>query len=333
MTEAPIFIGGPDRCGKTLLAAILGSHSQVAIPIVGSNLWTYFAGQFGDLADDENLDRCLRAIGAYKHARFLRPDLERVRRELRAAEPTYARLFALIHEQFAERAGKPRWGDQTGLIERYADRILLAYPGATMIHMLRDPRDRYEASIAMWPDGRGRAGAAAARWGYSARLARRNIRRYPDRYRIVRYEDLVRDPERTVHGVTTFLGLDWEPSMLEMADAPTYRRKLAGDRDVPPRTRVISSDHVGGYRGRIPAGEQRFLEFALGTEMDRYGYERDDPRLRGRAKVMYWAWTLPSNACRMIGWLALESVQHRFPRFLGRTPLRTKVIRPGAGDL
>ncbi len=93
-TGGPIYVGGPDRCGKTLVAALLGSHSRIAIPIVGSNLWTYFDGQYGDLADDRNLDRCLAALARYKHARFLGPDLPRLRRELRAGDATYARLFA-----------------------------------------------------------------------------------------------------------------------------------------------------------------------------------------------------------------------------------------------
>ena len=38
-------------------------------------------------------------------------------------QPTYACLFALFQQHYAERAGKPRWGDQSGLIERYADLI------------------------------------------------------------------------------------------------------------------------------------------------------------------------------------------------------------------
>jgi hypothetical protein len=332
MTDAPVFIGGPDRCGKTLLAAILGSHSEIAIPIVGSNLWTLFAGHFGDLADDANLDRCLAALASYKHARFLDPDLVRVRRDLRASERTYARLFALIHEQFAERAGKPRWGDQTGLVERYADEIFSAYRDARMVHMLRDPRDRYEASLALWAHGRGRAGAAAARWRYSARLARRNAARYPDRYRVVRYEDLVRDPEGTVRGVTTFLGLPFEPSMLDMADAPTYRRKLAGGGDAPTGAPLITADHIGDYRGRIPIGEQAFLEYVLGAEMRHLGYERDPARLTHRDAVSYWGWTLPANAARMLAWNALEAVQHRFPRHLGRKPPRAKVVDPTTAE-
>lgn len=326
MLDDPIFIGGPDRCGKTLLAAILGSHPRVAIPIVGSNLWTYFYGQFGDLADDRNLDRCLRALKAYKHARFLEADLERVRRDLRTGPATYARLFALIHEQFAERAGKPRWGDQTGLIERYADDIFEAYPGAKMIHMLRDPRDRYEASLALWPKGRGRAGGAAARWRYSARLARRNARRHPDRYRVVRYEDLVREPGKTVQEVTTFLGEAYEPAMLTMRDAPTYRRKLAAGQDPPADAVPISAEHIGAYRDRVPPGEVVFLESVLEREMRTLGYPPSGIALTPVQRLTYWAWTLPSNGLRMLGWRALEAIQHRFPRLAGRTPVRAKVL-------
>lgn len=329
MADNPIFIGGPDRCGKTLLAAILGSHSRIAIPIVGSNLWTYFSDQFGDLADERNLDRCLAALRAYKHARFLEPDLERVRRDMRVGEASYASLFALIHEQFAERAGKPRWGDQTGLIERYADQVLAAYPGAKMIHMLRDPRDRYEASLALWPKGRGRAGGAAARWRYSARLGQRNARRHPDRYRVVRYEDLVREPGRTVHEVATFLGEEYEPAMLAMGEAPTYRRRLAGGQDPPAGVVPITSEHIGAFRDRLPPAEVVFLDSVLGGEMRQLEYRPSGIRLGLRQRLTYWAWTLPFNGARMLGWLALETIQHRFPRFAGRTPIRTKIVQSG----
>ena len=181
MDERPIIIGGPDRCGKTLLRALLVSHPNIAIPAVGSNYWTFFYGQFGDLARPENFERCLAAMLRYKHALFLRPDPERIRQEFRQGEPSYGRLFALFHRHYAEREGKPRWGDQTGLIERYADEVLAAYPGAKIVHMIRDPRDRYEASLALWPKGRMRAGGATARWRYSARLAQRNLRRHPQR--------------------------------------------------------------------------------------------------------------------------------------------------------
>ena len=327
MPLGPIFIGGPDRCGKTLLAAILGSHSQIAIPIVGSNLWTFFYEHYGDLADDRNLDWCLAALMSYKHARFLQPDFDRLRRELSAGERSYERLFALIHEQFAERAGKPRWGDQTGLIERYADQVLAAYPDAVMIHMIRDPRDRYEASLRLWPKGRARAGGAAARWAYSVRLGERNLRRHPDRYRIIRYEDLVQRAEEVVRSVTTFLGEAYEPEMLSMGDAPTYRRKLAGGVEPSADAVLISADHVGDYRGAVPDGEVAFLQRVLAGPMRRLGYEAEPIRMSLGATIRHAGWTVPSNGLRMAAWSGLEAIQHRFPRVIGRTPVRAKIVR------
>ncbi|MGI8658264.1 MAG: sulfotransferase family protein [Candidatus Limnocylindria bacterium] len=331
MAEGPIFIGGPDRCGKTMLAAILGSHSRIAIPIVGSNLWTFFYGQYGDLNDDANFDRCLAALMRYKHALFLKPEVPRLRAELPRDGRSYAGLFERIHAHFAERAGKPRWGDQTGLIERYADQVLGSYPGAVMLHMVRDPRDRYEASLKLWPDGRARAGGAAARWAYSVRLGERNLRRHPDRYRMVRYEDLVSDPERTVRGLLELLGEAYEPPMLLMGDAPTYRRRLAGGEEPAPDRTLISDEHIGDYEnGRVPQLELAFLERALAGPMGRLGYGGRTPTTGLRARAIYLFGTRPLNSARMAAWMSLEALQHRFPRLMGRNPVRAKVVDTSA---
>jgi hypothetical protein len=333
-SDGPIYIGGPDRCGKTLVAALLGSHSRIAIPIVGSNLWTFFYGQHGDLAVDRNLDRCLAELARYKHARFVGLDLPRLRREMQAGEPTYARLFALVHEHFAERAGKPRWGDQSGLVERYADRIFASLPDVRMIHMVRDPRDRYEGSLSMWPSGRGRAGAAVARWRYSVDLAARNARRWPDRYLVLRYEDLVREPERVVRELCAFVGEAYEPAMLDLADAPTYRAKLEAGSEGGP---LITDAHIGDYRERIPEHELAFMQQQLGSRMRRNGYQPDPIPMAPAARTRYLLLQWPAQAARMLAWDALERAQHRFPAIIGRRPPRAKIVdstqhyRPAGG--
>jgi sulfotransferase family protein len=329
--NGPIFIGGPDRSGKTLLAAILGSHSEIAISAVGSNMWTFFYGQFGDLADDRNLDRCLAAMLGYRHVRFTEPDGERIRRDFVAGERSYARLFALFQEQHAERLGKPRWGDQTGLVERYADQIMAAYPGVRMIHMIRDPRDRYEASLALWPKGRGRVGAACARWRYSVDLADRNRRRFGDRYLVVRYEDLVTRPEDTAREVSSFVGTEFEPQMLELRGMPSYRAKLeasvrnAGG-DPEAAGVLISPAFIGGYRGRIQPRELAFMQGRLGKRMVAHGYRLDPIPMAVRERLHYLLLDLPLNLARMYGWQGLETIQHHAPRWLGRTPVRAKLV-------
>jgi hypothetical protein len=331
--KGPIFIGGPDRCGKTTMRAFVASHPNIAIPAVGSNMWTYFYGQYGDLADDDNFERCLDDMLHYKHVAFLQPDPERIRRDFRHGQRSYARLFSLFLIHFAEREGKPRWGAQTGLIERYASNILDAYPGARIIQMIRDPRDRYEASLALWPKGKLRAGGAAARWRYSVDLADRNVARYPDQALNVRYETLVSEPELTLRRVCDFLGESYDPDMLAMAGAQKFRDKMRADRDVPAGQSPLTTDYIGRYRGRIPKAEIAFIQAHAGRQMKAHQYSMDKIQFSTREKLHFYLVENPVNLVKMWGWLAVEKVQHHFPRLAGRTPGKRMIVDPNYREL
>lgn len=328
LNNGPIYIGGPDRCGKTTLRAFLASHSRIAIPAVGSNMWTYFYGQYGDLRRAANFDRCLHDMLNYKHVHFLRPDAERIRREFAQGPPTYAHLFALFLVHFAEREGKPRWGAQTGLVERYADPIFAAYPAAKIIHMIRDPRDRYEASLARWPNGKGRVGGATARWRYSVDLARRNQRRYPDRYKVVRFESMVLQPEETLRDLCEFLDEAYEPAMLSMEAAPTHRARMeAGLDNARARVTPVSDDFIGLFRGRIPERELAFMQLCAGRSMRMYGYPPEPLHLTPRDWLHFAMVEFPLNLGKMWAWRSWEHCQHHLPRLVGRQPGRRMILR------
>lgn len=304
------------------MSGFLTSHSRINIPAVGSNMWTYFYGRYGDLARDQDFERCLDALVHYKHVRFLEPDVDRVRREFRQGPATYARLFALLLEHHAERAGKARWGAQTGLIERYGDELIAAHPGVQVVHMIRDPRDRYAESLAKWPDGKGRAGGAVARWHYSRRLAERLSRAHPDQYLIVRFEDLVTDTEATLRHVCDFLGESFEPAMLRMDGMPTQRDRLGGgDADI-----ALSTDHVGHFASIVPVAEIEFIDSAAGRAMARYGYPTTDHRpwsARARSAAATW----PANAARMAAWQTVETLQQRLPTVVARRPGSRMILK------
>jgi hypothetical protein len=250
----------------------------------------------------------------------LEPDPERIRREFAQGPATYARLFELFLVHYAERRGKPRWGVQTGLIERYADHLFAAYPGVKVIQMIRDPRDRYEASLALWPKGKGRAGGATARWRYSTRLAERNLRRYPGDYAVVRYEDLVLRTEETLREVCRFLGETFRPEMLEMPGAPDRGDKLLARSSPSSTGGLLSGEHIGRFRGRVPRRELAFMQLHSGKAMRRYGYVPDPLDLDPREWMAFAAVEWPGQLARMVAWRAVEAVGLRFPRSAGRRP-------------
>lgn len=323
----PIYIGGLDRSGKTTMRALLASHPRIAIPDVGSNMWTYFYRRYGSLASDANLDACLQAMSKYKHVRFMQPDIERISRDFRNGDRTYARLFSLFLRQYADRMGKPRWGAQTGLIERYATELFDSYPGVRMIHMLRDPRDRYEASLAMWPSGKGGAGAAVARWRYSENLARRHEKQWPDRYRVIRFEDLVSRPEETLSSVCAFLGEDYYVGMLHMEAGERHREKLASGSTKP---QVLSNEFIGRFREHLPREHIAFIQIQLGRAMIRRGYELESVEFDMRDRLAFAVRSFPDQTARMLAWRSVEALQETMPRHVARRPGKRMLVEDPA---
>ena len=332
MAQGPIYIGGLDRSGKTTMRAFLASHPNIAIPDVGSNMWTYFYGQYGDLGQQENFENCLNALLHYKHVRFLQPDADRIRQEFWQGAPTYGRLFSLFLIHYAEREGKPRWGAQTGLIERYADHLFAAYPDLKIVHMVRDLRDRYEASLALWPKGKLRAGGATARWLYSTNLAERHLRRYPDQYKIVRFETLVHHPEETLRDVCAFLGEAYVPEMLAMAGAVKYRDKLLHGAALEPGQSPLSPQYLGLFRGKIPKPEIAFMQLHAGRKMRQYDYKLEPLNLSPLDWLHFTFVDWPNQFVRMFIWRITEAMQQNLPGMLGRKPGKRMTVAAPLGS-
>jgi hypothetical protein len=304
----PVFIAGADRSGTTLLFALLASHPNISM-VRRTNMWRYFHRRYGDLSDPGNLERCLRDMTRYRRMHHLRPDVDRIRRELLQGEPTYGRLFALFHEHHAERAGKGRWGDKSLHTEHYADRVFQEFPDARILHMVRDPRDRYASVRKRYGRDLSRVGAATARWLDSARAGERNRKRYGDRYLIVRYEDLARDPEGTMRWVCDAIGEDYSAAMLSMQGAPDHRG--GGNSSFGDLESGISTRAIGRFASVLAPAEIAFIELVAGRSMAAMGYERAGVSLSPRERIRFATVTLPVQLARMIGWMSLARIQRR----------------------
>jgi hypothetical protein len=321
MDRGPIFIGGIERSGTSLIYALLASHPKIAMTR-RTNLWTFFYNQYGDLKDPANFERCLTAMLHYKRLLKLEPDPERLRREFWQGEPTYPRLFTLLEEHFAERLGRPRWGDKSLNTERYADQIFAAYPGARILHIIRDPRDRYASAVTRWKINRGRIGVGTAVWLGSVHLAERNQRRYPDRYRIVRYESLVQQPEASLRTICTFIGEEYAPEMLGMQGAELFRD--AGGNSSYERHEVgrISTKSIGRYRKVLSQREIAFMQWHARREIQTYDYQLDPIRFSRRERILFSLVDQPSNLARIAAWRAMET----FRDLTGRSPAEHTII-------
>jgi hypothetical protein len=310
MERGPVFIGGAERSGTSLLYALLTSHPNISLTR-RTNLWAYFNNQYGDLGRPENLERCLAALMRYNRFLVLKPDPEEIRQEFWKGQPSYGRLFEIIWKQFARRTGKSRWGDKSLNSERFADEIFRAFPNARILQIIRDPRDRYASALKRWKTIRGRAGSGTAIWLTSVRLGERNCQRYPGQYRIIRYETLAAQPEETLREVCAFIGEEYSPAMLAMEGAENFREEGGNSSYGQRDPGQISTSSIGRFRKMLKQQDIAFMQALAGREMLRYDYPLVPVQLPVKERLLFRLVDLPLNFARLKAWQIREDYWDR----------------------
>ena len=325
MDRGPIFLGGLDRSGIGFLCELLESHPRIAMSR-RTNYWSYFFNRFGDLSKPENFQRCLAALMRFRRMRALQPNPESLRREFFKGETSYARLFALIHEQNARRLGKTRWGDKSLNSEKHAETILAAYPTAKFVHVIRDPRDRHASAVTHREVGEGKTAEGTALWLWSVRLAERHLRAYPGRYKVVRYETLVERPEETLREVCEFFGETYDPAMLMVngCGVPGEGGCEETNRGLQPR--LIKTTSIGRFRAVLSEREVAFVQLCAGKAMTKFQYALEPIHFSAAGTARFLLADCPINLARMLGWHAMRALRD----WNGRNPSARRTLSPPA---
>ena len=321
MSGPPIIVTGADRSGTTLLYTLLASHPELMM-VRRTNLWRWFDGTFGDLEEDANLERCLDAMARYRRLDVLGIDPSALREELLEHDRTYGRLFRLAFEQEARRRGRDRWGDKSLHTELHADRVFEAWPDARIVHMVRDPRDRYTSVVGRRGEGHNSIGSIMGRWLKSVSAGERRLRTDADRYMMLRFEDLVHEPESVMRRICSFLELDYDERMFEMGGGDDRSAQGANSSfDAIPRGR-ISSRPVGRYRDHLDDDTVATIQGIAARPMRRLGYQLDEPELSPARRAIVTVIGIPAGLCRTLAWRGLEVVRELRGRSVPDTRLR-----------
>ena len=309
MRRPPVIVLGVSRSGTTLLKEMLDRHSQLAIPSE-----SYFIPQLWDRhgphPDREAILADLARIARVREWGVTPDDV----RSRVAVDPSFAAIIHAVYSAYAEARGKPRFGDKTPAYMQHVELLERVFPGARYVHIVRDGRDAALSFLAMrrrprfnWARPR-RLGDFACQWRFEVEAVRRfGATAARGRYLELRYEDLVGAPERHLHEVCEFLGLEFEPAMLAYHQGVDPSTLLDHPRLAQPPTAGLRD-----WRSQMAPGDVERFEAIAGNLLAELGYERaypaPSPAARARAAAEWAAFR-----ARVESWNAAVALVRRSP--------------------
>ena len=245
VADQPVFLVGSERSGTTMLRLMLDGHPSMS---------------FGE--EFEFAVEHLTETG-------VRPDLDWYHRELAdnrifgtsgfEVDPAIDDYDTLVRGFLASRVGD---ATVVGATVHFAfDRILHIWPDARFIHIVRDPRDVGPSCIQMgWA---GNAWFGLDKWIESEQDWENFTPMVsPERVCEVRFEQLVTDHEGELGRLCEFVGLEFDPAMMDYVGFTDYS--------------MPSAQAASRWRRGQSADDIRLMEARLGDWLDRRGYQRSD---------------------------------------------------------
>jgi Sulfotransferase family len=201
MLIAPVFIFSAARSGSTLLRVVLGSHSHLYAPP------ELPLAHLSVRAETRWIQASMTALG------LTGEDLDHM-------------LWDRVLADTLRRSGKPTMVAKTPSNVLIWRRIADCWPDARHIFLLRHPVAAVASLHAAWHPSwhPGESGSLAEAIGKGLRYmtevedARRSLPGFT-----IRYEDLTADPEGTIRPLCDFLGVPFEPVMLEYGQFAGHR--------------------------------------------------------------------------------------------------------------
>lgn len=251
----PIFIVGPMGSGTTLLRLIVDSHDNIAIAQETSIMRAYLAHKW---------------IPFHRHGGDWYPRLGWSDDEL---DERMRDFYGGMFERFAAEQGKARWGDKTPWHAWHIREISRLFPDAVILATVRHP-----GAVSASVSGRFRLGwgGAVSHWiNTTTELVQRG-QEIGDRLLLVRYEDLVLDPETTLREVFTWLDEPWSDRLLEHhlvhSERGTPSKVEGASRSDDP----IDPSRISSWTEKTTAEDIAVMRKRVGGLAAFYGYDLDD---------------------------------------------------------
>jgi hypothetical protein len=275
--ERLVFLIGPPRSGSTLLTRMLGAHSEIHAP-AEPHLLTPLA-HLGYYASVEK---------APYDPIISRAGIREVVADLPQGEADYLdslrRYTDAVYEKLLAPTGRTLLLDKTPAYSLILDFAARLYPKAKFIVLMRHPMAIWSSYVSSFFDG-----DHEVAHNHNPLLERyvpaiaRFVREQPVDLHLVRYEELVRDPDTQMSQLCTYLDIPFEAGMVNYGDQAggiqSAARGLGDPMTVAKESRPTTSSlakWVGALAGRADKVAQchQILGALLDEDLETWGFSR-----------------------------------------------------------
>jgi hypothetical protein len=264
---------------------MISSHSLVSIPHefpLFSIIYERY-GMHSEIDVDDLLDH-LYEYKSFQEWGILKSELEL---DLRSCDKSIDVILNTILSNYIKvnYPGKAIWGDKNIGNIAYLNKIKQVFPGAKIIHIVRDVRDvalSLKDRKWLYYQFRNRKRkyikhlrGGVETWKMSLNFIRQFKSSYPESIIECRYEDLVLKPKITIKILVDFLGIPFERKMLEFSNEATKsisnRKLFTNHKNL---NKPLLNDQVFKFEDRLSVREQNLIYHLTKNEMHRYNYNQ-----------------------------------------------------------
>jgi len=304
------FIMGRPRSGTTLLRTLFDAHPNVRIP-PEFPIFLFIYQKFRKVKTWDKKTILSFVDHVYANNRFNNRTLDNLKID---KEAFIADLLTLENkgtiQDFLKKINEHAFslfpkqeilqiGDKNPVYSFFTKRFIRMFPDARFICILRDYRDNY-LSMQKLADLKLEApiiSLQVARWRFMANLFLKCRKKYPDRFHIVLYEDLVTNQERVIQQLCKFIGISYDESVFDFfkktdESLKIYPRELA-EKFHKSLMSPVNTSRMNLWKDQLTEKEVKLADTVAGKYADILGYERREKRfnlfyyLRSRPMVIY----------------------------------------------
>ncbi len=225
------FIVGRGRSGTTLLGRMLGMNANIHITPEGLFVLDLHK-KYGNLTamkwTQQKIWQFVNDVQSFNRMGAWKLDTNQLVRklcDLNEYERNYMQICQRVYSYHAamhEKNACLYLGDKNPLYSRYLSLLQEIFPQAKFIYLVRNVKDNILSFQEVYFD-MDDTGSLAWRWKKYNQEIQKQMKLFPHRYQVTAYENLVTNGEQELRRITDFLGVSFDPIMLDLVNKPADR--------------------------------------------------------------------------------------------------------------